>query len=78
MEEGDLVAIDIPARKIVMQVDDEVLRQRQEAMVAKGKQAWQPALRQRQVSRALQAYAATTTSAARGAVRDLDQLQINR
>lgn len=78
IEEGDLVEIDIPERKISMQVTDEVLRQRQAAMVAKGRQAWQPALRQRQVSRALQAYAATTTSAARGAVRDLEQLQINR
>jgi len=58
-----------------MQVADAVLEQRREAMVAKGKQAWQPALRQRQVSRALQAYAATTTSAARGAIRDLDQLE---
>jgi len=73
LEEGDLVAIDIPSRKIVMQVDDEVLEQRRLAIVAKGKQAWKPALRQRQVSRALQAYAATTTSAARGAVRDLEQ-----
>jgi len=50
------------------------LQQRQVAMVAKGKRAWQPKDRQRQVSRALQAYAATTTSAARGAVRDLEQL----
>ncbi|MCD6187053.1 MAG: dihydroxy-acid dehydratase [Desulfuromusa sp.] len=74
LEEGDLVAIDIPSRTISMQVTDEILKQRQEAMVAKGGQAWQPALRQRQVSRALQAYAATTTSAARGAVRDLEQL----
>ncbi|MCK4503123.1 MAG: dihydroxy-acid dehydratase [Desulfuromonadales bacterium] len=78
LEEGDLVAIDIPARKISMQVADEVLQQRQAAMVAKGNQAWQPVSRQRQVSRALQAYAATTTSAARGAVRDLEQLQLNR
>ncbi len=74
LEEGDLVEIDIPARKIVMQVSDDILQQRQAAMVAKGKQAWQPEQRQRQVSRALQAYAATTTSAARGAVRDLEQL----
>jgi dihydroxy-acid dehydratase len=78
LEEGDLVAIDIPARTISVQVSDEVLQHRQTSMVAKGDQAWQPALRQRQVSRALQAYAATTTSAARGAVRDLEQLKIHR
>jgi dihydroxy-acid dehydratase len=57
-----------------MQVSDAVLQQRQAAVAAKGKQAWQPEQRQRQISRALQAYAATTTSAARGAVRDLEQL----
>lgn len=78
LEGGDLVSIDIPARKISMQVTDAVLQQRQMAMTGKGKAAWQPALRQRQVSRALQAYAATTTSAARGAVRDLEQLRLNR
>jgi len=78
LEDGDLVAIDIPARKISMQVSAEILQQRQTKMHAKGDQAWQPASRQRQVSRALQAYAATTTSASRGAVRDLDQLKVNR
>ena len=78
LEEGDLVAIDIPSRIISMQVTDEVLQQRQEVMVAKGGQAWKPAQRQRQVSRALQAYAATTTSASRGAVRDLEQLLPSR
>lgn len=75
LQEGDLVAIDIPARTISMQVADEVLQQRQKGMLEKADQAWQPASRQRQVSRALQAYAATTTSAARGAVRDLEQLK---
>ncbi|MEA3543872.1 MAG: dihydroxy-acid dehydratase [Thermodesulfobacteriota bacterium] len=75
LEEGDLVAIDIPARNIVMQVENDILQQRQAAMEAKGRQAWQPISRQRQASRALQAYAATTTSAAQGAVRDLEQLQ---
>ncbi len=75
LEEGDLIEIDIPARKIVMQVVEGILTQRRQAMVAKGRRGWQPALRQRQVSRALQAYAATTTSAARGAIRDLEQLE---
>ncbi len=74
LEEGDLVEIDIPNRKIFMQVADEELKHRQGEVVAKGNAAWKPARRKRQVSRALQAYAATTTSAARGAVRDLEQL----
>jgi dihydroxy-acid dehydratase len=44
-------------------------------MEAKGEKAWRPENRQRVVSQALQAYAALTTSAARGAVRDLSQLK---
>ena len=43
-------------------------------MEAKGDAAWQPVNRDRVVSQALQAYAVMTTSAARGAVRDLSQL----
>jgi dihydroxy-acid dehydratase len=42
-------------------------------MLERGSAAWKPS-RKREVSKALQAYALMTTSAARGAVRDLDQL----
>ena len=42
-------------------------------MEARGDAAWQPATRQRHVTTALKAYAALTTSAARGAVRDVSQ-----
>ena len=41
----------------------------------KGDNAWQPVDRVRHVSQALQAYAAMTTSASRGAVRDVSQLK---
>lgn len=75
LEEGDLIEIDIPNRKINVVLDDEVLTQRREAMAAKGEQAWQPVNRQRFVSNALKAYAAMTTSASRGAVRDVTQLK---
>jgi dihydroxy-acid dehydratase len=47
-------------------------------MEARGDKAWQPTGRERTVSAALRAYAALTTSAARGAVRDLDQLSRER
>jgi dihydroxy-acid dehydratase len=40
-------------------------------MQARGERAWQPEKRDRHVSTALQAYAALTTSAARGAVREI-------
>jgi dihydroxy-acid dehydratase len=76
VETGDLIAIDIPGRTIDVLVAVDELDRRRAAMEAKGAQAWQPAkARPRKVSVALQAYAAMTTSAARGAVRDLSQLK---
>ncbi|MBI5781734.1 MAG: dihydroxy-acid dehydratase [Rhodocyclales bacterium] len=75
VEEGDTVEIDIPQRRIHLAVSDEELARRRAAMQAKGEAAWRPASRQRQVSVALQAYAALTTSADTGAVRDLGQLR---
>jgi dihydroxy-acid dehydratase len=69
VEEDDRIEIDIPARSIRLVVDDTVLAQRREAMQARGAAAWKPAKRSRKVSTALKAYAALTTSAARGAVR---------
>ena len=75
VEEGDLIDIDIPARTIDLRVTAEELAHRRAAMEARGQDAWQPVNRERYVSQALQAYAALTTSADRGAVRDLSQLR---
>jgi dihydroxy-acid dehydratase len=75
VEEGDMIDIDIPNRSISLRVSDETLAQRRAAMDARGEAAWQPVDRERYVSQALQAYAALTTSADRGAVRDLSQLK---
>jgi dihydroxy-acid dehydratase len=75
IEEGDRIEIDIPHRRLHLAVPDSVLEQRRIAMVARGEAAWRPAARERQVSAALEAYAAMTTSAARGAVRDVSQLR---
>jgi dihydroxy-acid dehydratase len=69
VQDGDRIEIDIPARSINLAVDEAELKRRREAMQAKGKNAWKPAKRTRKVSTALKAYAALTTSAARGAVR---------
>jgi dihydroxy-acid dehydratase len=70
VEEGDLIKIDIPSRSISLAVDDATLAKRREAMLARGVDAWKPAKkRARKVTMALKAYAALTTSAARGAVR---------
>ncbi len=75
IEDGDRIEIDIPARTLRLAVADGILEARRTAMAARGTAAWQPATRRRKVSTALQAYAALTTSAARGAVRDLGQLR---
>ncbi|MFG1272761.1 dihydroxy-acid dehydratase [Xanthobacter flavus] len=75
VEEGDTIEIDIPNRIIRVAVSDEVLAERRAAMEAKGAAAWKPENRKRVVSQALQAYAALTTSAARGAVRDVNSIR---
>jgi len=75
VEEGDTIEIDIPNRILRVALTDEQLSQRRAAMEAKGAAAWKPATRNRKVSKALQAYAALTTSAARGAVRDVSRIQ---
>jgi len=69
VQDGDRIEIDIPSRSIHLAVDEAELKRRREAMQAKGAQAWKPAKRARKVSTALKAYAALATSAARGAVR---------
>ncbi len=75
VEEGDTIEIDIPNRRIHLAVPAEELERRREAMEARGKDAWKPAGRERHVSAALRAYAAMTTSAAKGAVRDVSQVE---
>ncbi|MCW4116800.1 dihydroxy-acid dehydratase [Aurantimonas sp. MSK8Z-1] len=69
VEEGDRIEIDIPNRRIHLAVDDAEIARRREAQDQKG---WHPAeARKRQVSTALKAYAKLTTSASRGAVRQV-------
>jgi dihydroxy-acid dehydratase len=76
IRDGDTIEIDIPNRTIELAVSDEELANRRIAMEEQGEAAWKPAKpRKRQVSAALKAYAAMTTSAARGAVRDVSQLE---
>lgn len=73
VEEGDLIVIDIPNRVMKVDLSDKVLAERRAAMEAKGADAWKPVeKRKRKVTKALRAYAAMTTSAAKGAVREVD------
>ena len=69
VEDGDRIKIDIPARSISLLVDGPILAQCREALLSSKAGAWKPAKRTRKVTMALKAYAALTTSAARGAVR---------
>ncbi|WP_400768274.1 dihydroxy-acid dehydratase [Methylosinus sporium] len=73
VKEGDRIEIDIPARSIRLAVSDDEIAKRRAAEEARGKEAWKPAKRARKVSKALRAYAAMTTSAARGAVREVPE-----
>ncbi len=75
IETGDIIDIDIPERRIAVRLSDEDLARRRAAMQAKGADAWKPVGRTRQVSPALRAYAAMTTSASKGAVRDVSQVE---
>jgi dihydroxy-acid dehydratase len=75
VQEGDIIEIDIPNRSIHLDVDAAELARRREEMEQKGPDAWKPVGRNRPVSAALRAYAAMTTSAAFGAVRDVTQVE---
>ncbi len=74
VQDGDMIEIDIPGRKINIGITDAELNARRSAMEAKENGAWKPENRNRQISKALQAYAAMASSADKGAVRDLSGL----
>ena len=77
VEEGDTIAIDIPARSIELQVSDDELERRRSTLEANGvDQAYRPlAPRRRRVSQALRAYAVFASSADMGGVRDLSKVE---
>ncbi|SDP37460.1 dihydroxy-acid dehydratase [Actinacidiphila guanduensis] len=71
VEDGDRIRIDIPGRSIELLVADDVLAARRETLGG----VYAPRNRERQVSKALRAYAAMATSADKGAVRDISLLE---
>ncbi|MBU3826837.1 MAG: dihydroxy-acid dehydratase [Candidatus Anaerobiospirillum merdipullorum] len=75
IEENDIIKIDIPHRIIEMQVEPEELARRRSEMEARGNKAWKPIKREREISFALQAYAALASSADKGGVRDRAKLE---
>lgn len=73
IENGDTVIFDIPNRKVSLDISDEELQRRRDAMNAR-EDGWTPKTRTRKVSKALQAYGMLATSASKGAVRDVGQI----
>lgn len=69
VRDGDIIDIDIPARTISLRVSDEELAERRRQELARGDRAFTPHKRNREISKALKAYAANVTSADKGAVR---------
>ena len=74
VRDGDMIDIDIPNRTISLRISDEEMAVRRAQEDIRGDNAYTPMGRDRQVSTALKAYAAFATSAARGAVRDVDAI----
>ena len=70
---GDLIEIDIPNRTINLAVDSDVLEKRRAGEDSRGKEAYKPVSRERNISTALKAYAMFASSADRGAVRRLPE-----
>lgn len=75
VEDGDTIEIDIPRRVLRVDLSAQELANRRKRMEQKGEAAWKAEARDRKVSKALEAYAAMATSAARGAVRDVAQIK---
>ncbi len=71
VEDGDVIEIDIPARRLHLAVSEQVLAARRAAMEARPpERRWKPAQdRPREVSAALRAYAHFATSADKGGFR---------
>ncbi len=69
VHDGDIIEIDIPARKISVRLSDDELASRRAAEEAKGDKAFTPEGRDRVVSKALRNYASGVTSADKGGVR---------
>ncbi|PRB09207.1 dihydroxy-acid dehydratase [Microbacterium sp. MYb64] len=72
VEDGDIVSIDIPTRKLELEVPWEVLERRREHLEANG--GYRPKNRVREVSPALRAYAHFAQSADKGAIRIVPEL----
>ena len=69
IQDDDIIEIDIPNRTINLKINDEELEKRRQTELDRGKDAFTPIDRHREVSKALRAYASMVSSADKGAVR---------
>ena len=77
IEDGDKIEIDVPNRKIELIITQQELENRKTKM-GQRKNPWQPQKKRvRKISKALQLYSMVTSSADKGAVRDLSLLGKN-
>ena len=72
IENGDMIVIDIPERKIYIDLEESELEDRRRKMESKGKEAFKPLNRERYVSKSLKAYAMNVSSADMGGVRIIE------
>jgi dihydroxy-acid dehydratase len=72
LRDGDLIEISIPERSINVLLSDDELANRRDEELARGDKAFAPPCRQREVSKALKAYASMVSSANKGAIRTLN------
>jgi dihydroxy-acid dehydratase len=73
IQNGDIIEINIPERKINMLVDESEISKRREKEKSKGKHAFKPEDRDRKISTALKVYALLASSADKGGVRRLPE-----
>ena len=71
LADGDVIEIDIPARSVNVVLPQGELEKRKQKEAARGEKAFTPLRRNRQISKALKAYASIVTSADTGAVREV-------
>lgn len=69
IKDEDVIEINIPERTINVLVSDEELQTRRNGELLRGNNAFTPPLRNRNISKALKAYASMVSSADKGAVR---------
>ena len=72
VRDGDIIEIDIASRSINVRLSDAELESRRAEELSRGKKAFTPPTRVREVSKSLKAYAAMVSSADKGAIRIIE------